>query len=60
MNKDSLKIKKKADDGHRVISVRIPNDVLAQLDKLADETKHSRNEIINLMLNYGIKNIEIE
>lgn len=60
MNKESLIIKKKADDGYRVISVRVPNDILAQLDKLADETKHSRNEIINLMLNYGIKNIEIE
>ena len=32
----------------------------AQLDKLADETKHSRNELINLMLQYGVKNIEIE
>ena len=60
MNKESLVIKKKADDGYRVISLRIPNDLLTQLDKLADESKHSRNEIINLILNYGIKNIEIE
>lgn len=60
MSKESLIIKKRADDGHRVISVRISNDLLAQLDKLADETKHSRNELINLMLQYGVKNIEIE
>lgn len=60
MNKESLIIKRKADDGHRVISLRIPNDILTQLDKLADETKHSRNEIINLMLDYGIRNIEIK
>lgn len=59
MNKESLIIKKKADDGHRVISVRISNELLAQLDKLANETNHSRNELINLMLDYGIKNIEI-
>lgn len=60
MNKESLVIKRKADDGHRVISLRIPNDMLTQLDKLAYETKHSRNEIINLMLDYGIRNIEIK
>lgn len=59
MNNESLIIKKKADDGHRVISVRISNDLLAQLDKLADETNHSRNELINLMLSYGVRNIEI-
>ena len=59
MNKESLIIKKKADDGHRVISVRISNELLTQLDKLANETNHSRNELINLMLDYGIKNIEI-
>lgn len=60
MNKEALVIKRKADDGYRVISLRISNDMLTQLDRLADETKHSRNEIINLMLDYGIRNIEIK
>ena len=53
-------IKKKYDDGNRVISVRIREDVLAELDKLADATNRSRNEIINIILEHGIKNIAIE
>ena len=60
MANEPLKIKKKYDDGNRVISIRIPEDLLAQLDSLANASNRSRNEIVNLILEYGIKNIEIE
>lgn len=60
MSNEPLKIKRKYDDGNRVISIRIREDVLAQLDALADASNRSRNEIINLILEHGIKNIEIE
>ena len=60
VNQESLVIKRKYDDGNRVISVRIREDVLAELDRLADASNRSRNEIINLILEHGIKNIEIE
>ena len=60
MNQESLVIKRKYDDGNRVISVRIREDVLAELDRLADASNRSRNEIINLILEHGVKNIEIE
>lgn len=60
LNNESLVIKKKYDDGNRVISVRIREDVLAELDRLADASNRSRNEIINIILEHGIKNIEIE
>ena len=60
LNQESLVIKKKYDDGNRVISVRIREDVLAELDRLADASNRSRNEIINIILEHGIKNIEIE
>ena len=60
LNQESLVIKKKYDDGNRVISVRIREDVLAELDRLADASNRSRNEIINLILEHGIKNIAIE
>lgn len=60
MNKEPLKIKKRSDDGNRIISVRIPEDTLTQLDKLAADTNRSRNEIIVTILEYGVKNIEIE
>ena len=60
MDNNSLKIKKRGDDGNRVISVRIKESTLAELDKIAAQINYSRNELINLILNHGIKNIEIE
>lgn len=60
MANNPLKIKRRGDDGNRVISVRIQEDILAELDKLAAQTNRSRNELINIILSYGVKNIEIE
>ena len=60
MDNNPLIIKRRADDGYRVISVRIREDTLAEIDRLASETNHSRNELINLILAHGVKNIEIE
>ena len=55
-----LKMKKRGDDGNRLISVRIKETTLAELDRIATEINYSRNELINLILEHGIKNIEIE
>lgn len=60
MGNEPLKIKRKYDDGNRVISIRIREEVLAELDALANASNRSRNEIINLILEHGVKNIEIE
>ena len=60
MDKKPLKIKRKSEDGHRIISVRIREDILADLDQLSVETNRSRNELINTILEHGLKNIEIE
>jgi len=60
MKKEPLKIKRRGDDGNRVISVRIREETLAALDKIAAEVNYSRNELINLLLAHGIENIEIE
>ena len=60
MTNNPLKIKRRGDDGNRVISVRIQEDILAELDKLAAQTNRSRNELINIILSYGVKNIEVE
>ena len=60
MKNERLVIKKRGDDGHKIISVRIKENLLEQLDKIADEGNVSRNELINLMIAYGIENIEIE
>lgn len=60
MNNEPLKIKKRGEDGNRIITVRIKEETLAELDRIASETKYSRNELINLILSHGVKNIEIE
>ncbi len=60
MEKNALKIKKRGEDGNKVISVRIKESTLEQLDKIAQDSNYSRNELINLILSHGVKNIEIE
>lgn len=60
MKSEPLIIKRRGEDGTKIISVRIKEDTLAKLDRLASETNYSRNEIINLILKHGIENTKIE
>ena len=56
INKKSLKGK----DGYKTFSIRIKDETVAMLDKLAEETNRSRNELINILLDYAIKNSEVK
>ena len=56
---DTIKIKKRGEDGNRIISIRIGASLLEKLDRIAGESNHSRNEVINLILEHGAENIEI-
>ena len=60
MKNEPLKIKKRGEDGTRVVTVRMREEILAELDRLAAESNYSRNELINLILAYGVEHIEIE
>lgn len=60
MGNEPLKIKKRGEDGNKVISVRIKEDTLSALDRIAGESNYSRNELINIMLEYGVNSIQIE
>jgi antitoxin component of RelBE/YafQ-DinJ toxin-antitoxin module len=60
IQKEPLKIKRRGEDGNKLITVRIKEDTLAQLNKIAAQTNYSRNELINIMLKYGVKNVIIE
>lgn len=60
MKNEPLKIKKRGEDGNKVITVRIKEDTLETLDRIAAETNRSRNELINIILSYGVENLEIE
>lgn len=59
MSNDSLKIRKRGEDGNKIISVRIKEDILHELDRISAESNYSRNELINLILKYGIEHLEI-
>ena len=59
-NNEPLRIKRKGEDGYRLISVRIREDILDALDKMAADTHYSRNELINMILEHGAKNAIIE
>ena len=59
MKNEPLKIKKRGDDGNTIISVRIKNDILSDLNKASKASNYSRNELINIILEYGIQNLEI-
>ena len=61
---DKLKITKRAnlkgEDGYKVFSVRIKDSVVERLDELSKNTNRSRNELINIILEFGLDNCEIE
>lgn len=49
----------KGDDGYKIFSVRIKDETVKKLNKLSEETNRSRNELINLLLDYAIDKSEV-
>lgn len=61
--KDKLIINKKSlkgEDGYKTFSIRIKDATVCELDALAKETGRSRNELINILLDYAIENSEVK
>lgn len=56
INKKTLK----GEDGYKTFSIRIKDETVTSLDKLAAETNRSRNELINILLDYAIENSEVK
>ena len=60
MEERVLKIEaKKYKEESQVISIRIPKDMLQDIDLIAKTSGRTRNEIMMLFLDFGIKNSEI-
>ena len=61
---DEIKITKKGtrrgDDGYKVVSVRMKEEMIEQLNELSEKTNRSRNELINLLLEAAIKLATVE
>ena len=43
-----------------VISIRLPDELLKELDKIAEETGRTRNEVIQKCLAFAVDNLEIK
>lgn len=60
---NKLKITKKTyprgEDGYKVFSVRVKEDIVLKLDDIALKTNRSRNELVNLLLEFGVENCDI-
>ena len=50
----------KGEDGYKVFSIRIKDETVDALDRISSQTNRSRNELINLFLEFAIENHEIE
>jgi metal-responsive CopG/Arc/MetJ family transcriptional regulator len=50
----------KGEDGYRVFSVRIREDLVRQLDAIAAETRRSRNELVGMLVEYSLQHYKVE
>ena len=62
MSRDDFVIKPKVvgEDGYRVFSIRIRENLVAELDEIAKKTGRSRNELIGMFLDYAVHHYTIE
>ncbi|MBQ8824368.1 MAG: CopG family transcriptional regulator [Ruminococcus sp.] len=63
MSKELKIIKKeklKGDDGCKTFSIRVKESTVNKLDVISLQTNRSRNELINIMLEFSIENCIIE
>lgn len=50
---------KRGEDGYKIVSVRMKDEMLERLDKLSAETNRSRNELINMLLNSAMDIVKV-
>ena len=53
--KITKKTPRRGDDGYKIVSVRMKEEMLERLDRLAAQTNRSRNELINLLLDSAMR-----
>lgn len=61
--KEKLVINKKLlkdEDGYKTFSIRIKDETVNKLDELAKISNRSRNELINVLIDYAIENCEVK
>lgn len=59
---DKLIIKRKnlkGEDGYKTFSIRIKDETVERLNQLAEETGRSRNDLINILIDYALDKCEV-
>lgn len=51
--------KMKGEDGHKTFSIRIKDETAERLDEIAKMSGRSRNDLINILLDYAMNYCEI-
>lgn len=61
---EEIRIKKKAarrgDDGYKIVSVHMKDELIEKLDVLSAQSNRSRNELINILLSSAVDLVKIE
>ena len=61
---EEIRIKKKVarrgDDGYKIVSVRMKDELIDRLDTLSAQTNRPRNEFINILLASAVDLVTIE
>ena len=57
--KITKKVPRRGDDGYKVVSVRMREEMLERLDALSARTNRSRNELINLLLDAAMEIVKV-
>ena len=63
MNKDSEKLiiqTSKYGGDSKVVSVRLPEEMLSEIDGIASTASKSRNEIVLMCLEYALPNVQVK
>lgn len=58
-NKFVVSPRKPAFGKSTVVSARLPDDMIEELDEVVKKTGRTRNELIQMCIDYALKNLEI-
>ena len=50
----------RGEDGYKTFSIRVKDETVEALERIVTETNRSRNEIVNVLLDFAIKYAEIK
>lgn len=52
--------KTKGEDGYKVFSIRVKEEIVIQIDDISIRTRRSRNELIGIFLEYALDKCVVE